>query len=95
MHSGPVQTAQVQSFDCVNMWGSFSVVDTMSTRNGVSHPAGRRGLDEAAVVVERIGYFVGRADRYPPEPAGTALKGDVISMKSPRISADGAIPTIW
>ena len=28
------------------------------------------------------------------EPYGTVLKGEAISMKSPRINAEGAMPTI-
>jgi hypothetical protein len=52
-------------------------------------------LDEAAVVVERIGYSVGRGNWRPSASRGNVSKGEAISMKSPRINTDGAMPTIW
>lgn len=71
---------------------SVSVSTTCQQRHGVSHAGRRAGLDGAAVVVERIGYSAGR--RSPGVPA-SELNGDGISMNSPRINAEGAMPTIW
>jgi hypothetical protein len=63
MHSEPGQTAHAHTFDwVVDMRSSFSVLTSCQQRSGVSHPGGQAGLNGAAIVVERIGYFVGRAD---------------------------------
>ena len=41
------------------------------------------------------GYPAGLVNRGGEPSGGNALNGDGISMKSPRINTDGAMPTIW
>ena len=60
VYSEPEQAAQAQTFDRVDMRSSLRVVDVMSTMKRVSHPGGQPGLNETAIVVERIGYLAGR-----------------------------------
>jgi len=96
LHWLPVQDSHVHAFDWVAlrvvMISSFQML-TSCQRKGVSHPGRQSGLDEAAIVQERIGYFVDRwAWRGPPSVNGE-LNGEAISVNSPRINADGAIQT--
>jgi len=51
-------------------------------------------LDEAAILLERIGYFVGRGGRRALLSVADGVKGDAISVNSPRINTDGAMPNI-
>ena len=95
VHWVPTQVSHPQTFDGVVMRSSFSVLTSCQQRKGVSHRGGQTGLDGAAVVVERIGYSVGRGNRGRATSPDKVLNGEGISMKSPRINTEGAMPTIW
>ena len=67
----------------------------MSTKRSLASQAGRRDWMERLLSLNESAIRPVAETEAGATSPGNVLNGEGISMKSPRINTDGAMPTIW
>ena len=95
LQAAPAQDAQLHGFELVNILSSLEFLADLTSTTEVSHWNPGPGLNEAAIVQESIGYHAGACRLCAEGRSLGTSKGEGSRANSPRISTEGAIPTIW